>query len=158
MDYTKQLASQGKDFKFSLSLPSGFNFSLDLTQAKLLPSRIPEKKRKSPSTLRRSAQKRKEFQQKKTVEIQAGTPVAELPAKESKVKCDHCQVEFKTKKILNKHIAEIHFAIMNIEECEEQNKSSKDLGGHKEDEHVIEQLCGNSEIEESDDEYYRKSA
>ena len=49
MDYTKQLASQGKDFKFSLSLPSGFNFSLDLTQEKLLPSRIPEKKRKSPS-------------------------------------------------------------------------------------------------------------
>ena len=65
MDYTKQLASQGQDFKFSLSLPSGFNFFLDLTQEKLLPSRIPEKKRKSPSTLRRNAQRSKEFQQKK---------------------------------------------------------------------------------------------
>ena len=45
---------------------------------------------------------------------------------------------------------------MNIEECEKQTKSSKDLGGYKEDEHVIEQLDGNSEIEESDEEYYRK--
>ena len=64
MDYTKQLVSQGKDFKFSLSLPSGFNFSLDITQEKLLPSRLPEKKRRSPNTLRRNAQRRKEFQQK----------------------------------------------------------------------------------------------
>ena len=152
MDFTKQLPSQGKDFKFSLSLASGFNFSLDLTQEKLLPSR------KSPSTLRRNAQRRKEFQQKKAVEIQAGTQHAELPANEIKVKCDHCQEEFKTKNILNKHIAEIHFAIMNIKEGEKQTKSSQDLGGQKEDDHVIEQLDGNSEVEESDEEYYRKSA
>lgn len=81
-----------------------------------------------------------------------------LPAKESKVKCDHCQEEYKTKNILNKYIAEIHFAIMNIEECEKQTKSSKDLEGHKEDQHVIEQLDGNSEIEESAEEYFCKSA
>ena len=158
MDYTKQLASQGKDFKFSLSLPSGFNFSLDFTQEKLLPSRIPEKKRKSPSTLRRNAQRRKEFQQKKTVEIQAGTQHLDIPAKESKIKCDHCQEEFKTKNILNKHIDEIHLAIMNTGECEKQTKSSKDLGDHKKYEHEIEQLDGNSEIKESDEEYLRKSA
>ena len=33
MDYTKQLASQGKDGKFSLFLSSGFNLSLDLGQS-----------------------------------------------------------------------------------------------------------------------------
>ena len=32
MDLTKHLVNKGTDFKFSLSLPSGFNFSMDLTQ------------------------------------------------------------------------------------------------------------------------------
>ena len=31
LEFTKHLANQGKDFKFSLSLPSGFSFSLDIS-------------------------------------------------------------------------------------------------------------------------------
>ena len=68
MDYTKQLASQGKAFKFSLSLPSGFNFSLDFSQEKLSPFRKPESKKQSPSTLRRNTQRRKDYLAKKSAE------------------------------------------------------------------------------------------
>ena len=58
LELTKHLANQGKGFKFSLSLPSGFSFSLDMSNEKTS-SRIPEKKKISPSTLRRNLQRRK---------------------------------------------------------------------------------------------------
>ena len=45
MDFTKHLANKGIVFKFSLSLSMGFNFSMDFSQDKLAPSRMPEKKR-----------------------------------------------------------------------------------------------------------------
>ena len=48
MDFTKHLANKGTDFKFSLSLPTGFSFSMDFNQDKMTLSRMPEKK-KSPN-------------------------------------------------------------------------------------------------------------
>ena len=59
MEFTKHLASEGKCFKFSLSMPSGFDFSLDVTQEKLAPSKIIERKKQSPSTLKRNALRKK---------------------------------------------------------------------------------------------------
>ena len=67
MELTKHLANQGKSFKFSLSLQSGFNFSLDVTQEQLSPSSI-ERKKPSPSTLKRNALRKKTFLQKKNLE------------------------------------------------------------------------------------------
>ena len=63
MEFTKHLASQGNSFKFSLSLPSGFNFTLDVTQEELAPSNILERKKQSPSTLKRNALRKKIFLQ-----------------------------------------------------------------------------------------------
>ena len=58
MDLTKHLANQDKSFIFSLSLQSGFTFSLDVTQEQLSPSSV-ERKKPSPSTLKRNAVKKK---------------------------------------------------------------------------------------------------
>ena len=53
------LANEGMDFKFLLSLPSGFDFNLDLTQKKkMTSSKTPKEKTLSPSTLKKSAKKR----------------------------------------------------------------------------------------------------
>ena len=60
MELTKHLANQGKSFKFSLSLQTGFNFSLDVTQEQLSPSSV-ERKKPSPSTLKRNALKKTFF-------------------------------------------------------------------------------------------------
>ena len=54
MELTKHLANQSNSFKFSLSLQTGFNFSLDVTQEQLSPSSV-ERKKPSPSTLKRNA-------------------------------------------------------------------------------------------------------
>ena len=78
MDYTKQLATQGKAFKFSLSLPSGFNFSLDFSQEKLSPFRNPESKKQSPSTLRRHSQRRKDYLAKNVQKIKLITSMLNL--------------------------------------------------------------------------------
>ena len=58
MELTKHLANQGKSFKFSLSLPSRFNFSLDVNQEQFSPSSV-ERKKTSPSTLKRNALRKK---------------------------------------------------------------------------------------------------
>ena len=65
MDFTKHLVSKGAAFKFSLSLPTGFNFSIDFSQEKLTPPRRPEKKKQSPSTLKRNSLRKKQFLEKK---------------------------------------------------------------------------------------------
>ena len=152
MDYTKQLASQGKAFKFSLSLPSGFNFSLDFSQEKLSPFRKPESKKQSPSTLRRNTQRRKDYLAKKAAEKQADHQHDELKATETELKCDHCGELFIANDILNKHIAEKHLAIETCDECELKTSLYENMTECKNDEQ-IEKLDGNSEIEQSDKEY-----
>ena len=67
LEFTKHLANHGKDFKFSLSLPSGFSFSLDISNEKTS-SRIPEKKKKSKSTLRNNFQRSWVYLDKKAME------------------------------------------------------------------------------------------
>ena len=65
MDFTKHLASKGAAFKFSLSLPTGFKFSMDFSQEMLTPSRGPEKKKQSPSTLKRNYLRKKTISREK---------------------------------------------------------------------------------------------
>ena len=61
------LASQGQSFTFSLSIGSSFNFSMATNiQEKSAPVTAPKTaKRKSPSTRKRNARRRKEFLEKK---------------------------------------------------------------------------------------------
>ena len=61
--FCQALASQGKDFSFSLTVNSTFSFSLDTRDTKVKHTLV--KKRSSPSTRRRNARRREEFFSKK---------------------------------------------------------------------------------------------
>ena len=63
MAFCQTLASQGQVFNFSLSIGPDFSFSLD-TRSKAVKTQE-TKKRSSPSTLRRNARRRAEFNAKK---------------------------------------------------------------------------------------------
>ena len=63
MDFCQALASQGHFFNFSLSVGSGFSFSLDTRSKAVITQGT--KKKASPSTLRRNARRRAEFNAKK---------------------------------------------------------------------------------------------
>ena len=146
MEFTMQLANQGKGFNFSLSLPSGFSFSLDFSQEKTT-SRIPEKKKKSPSTLRRNSQRRKTFLDKKVMEKQAEVQLvySQPSSKNKKIKCDKCEATFQDSDLLKQHIAENHIETLICEECHHTTKSKKDMEDHQNKIHVIPQLDGITE-------------
>ena len=61
MDFTKHLVSKCAAFKFSLSLPTGFDFSMDFSQEKLTPSRRPEKKIRVQALPRETTSERYNF-------------------------------------------------------------------------------------------------
>ena len=63
MAFCQALASQGKEFNFTLNIGSTFSFSLD-TRGKNVKATL-AKKRTSPSTQRRNARRREEFLRKK---------------------------------------------------------------------------------------------
>ena len=77
MELTKHLANQGKSLIFSLSLQFGFNFSLDVTQEQLSPSSV-ERKKPSPSTLKRNAVEKKNIFMEKNLEKLAGSQQNEI--------------------------------------------------------------------------------
>ena len=64
MAFCQALATKGQTFNFNLTIGSSFSFSLD-TREHGAPSLV--KKKKSPSTVRRNARRRKEFLDKKLV-------------------------------------------------------------------------------------------
>ena len=64
MAFCQTLASQGQVFNFSLSIGPDFSFSLDTSRSMAVKTQG-TKKRSSPSTLRRNARRRAEFNAKK---------------------------------------------------------------------------------------------
>ena len=84
MAFCQTLASQGQVFNFSLSIGSEFSFSLD-TRSKAVKTQA-TKKRASPSTLRRNARRRAEFnakkQQSSPSRISSGDDAELLPSPE----------------------------------------------------------------------------
>ena len=64
MDFFQALAKQGQAFNFSLTVSSGFSFSLDTRRKAGSPV---TKKKTIPSTLRRNTRRREEFLAKKEV-------------------------------------------------------------------------------------------
>ena len=147
MEYTMQLANQGKGFKFSLSLPSGFDFSLDYTQGETA-SKIPEKKKKSPSTLRRNSQRRKTFLDRKANDKQAEEQLLHRPptSLNSKIKCDKCEEMFGDSDCMRKHTVDKHKESLTCEECPFTTQSDEDLKDHIKNMHEIPQLDGKSEV------------
>ena len=84
MAFCQTLASQGQVFNFSLSIGPDFSFSLD-TRSKAVKTQG-TKKRSSPSTLRRNARRRAEFdakkQQSSQSRISSGDDAELLPSPE----------------------------------------------------------------------------
>ena len=74
LDFCQALALQGMAFKFSVSVGSTFNFSLDTSKGKDFPAPR-SKKMSSPSTLRRNAKRREEFLKRKTLSDAAAAAV-----------------------------------------------------------------------------------
>ena len=79
--FCQALASQGKDFSFSLTVNSTFSFSLDTRESKVKPTVV--KKRSSPSTQRRNARRREEFFRKKLNFSSASSSASDMPADHS---------------------------------------------------------------------------
>ena len=80
MEFTKHLVNKGMAFKFSLTLPTGFNFSVDLNLEKVMPTKVFERKKQSPSTLKRNALRKKAFLEKKAVEKLTEQQTVKSPA------------------------------------------------------------------------------
>ena len=108
MVFTKHLVNTGMAFKLSLTLPTGFNFSVDLNLEKVMPTKVFERKKQSPSTLKRNALRKKAFLEKKAVEKLTEQQTVKSPAEHTDItfKCNQCEVSFISKDTLNKHITE----------------------------------------------------
>ena len=94
MDFCQALAKQGQAFNFSLTVSSGFSFSLDTKRKAGSPV---TKKKTSPSTLRRNARRREEFLAKKQHESSTRISVENSVA-DSEIKCDQCEYVAATEK------------------------------------------------------------
>ena len=152
MELTKHLANQGKSFKLSLSLQTGFNFSLDVTQEQLSPSSV-ERKKPSPSTLKRNALRKKTFLQKKNLEKLAGSQQNEIQisSEDKMIKCNQCDSRFECNNTLEYHIKENHSQELTCEECGFSVNTANSMKEHMIEKHRIEQINENPEsIEQLD--------
>ena len=147
MEFTKHLASHGYGFKFSLSLPSGFNFTLDVTQEELPPSNILERKKQSPSTLKRNALRKNFFYKYKNLEKPAGPQLVDIQieSEDKMIKCNQCDNRFKCNNTLEVHMREKHSQQLTCDECNFTSKTANSMEEHILEKHRIEQIDGNSE-------------
>ena len=91
LDICQALVTQGKEFSFSLRIRSTFNFSLDTRKET---SSIPiERKKQSPSTLRRNSKRKAEYEKSKYIKETEDT-----------FNCENCQEPMKNEKSLNQHM------------------------------------------------------
>ena len=152
MEFTKHMVGKGMAFKFSLSLPTGFNFSMDFNQEKMVPVSTRGTKKQSPSTLKRNNLRKKAFLAKKAEEKQAEKQLVKSPAKpsERKFKCNQCDNEVSSKDCLDTHMGEehnAHNAKISCKECDHALKTTDDIEEHVKESHHIEQLDESSEFQ-----------
>ena len=95
LDICQALAGKSLPFSFSFNIGPIFSFSVDTRGKEVL---TPQKKKKTPSTLRRDAKRRDEFLRKKL----------SAPTAEKTFKCDHCDNNFKSENGLKIHIGKSH--------------------------------------------------
>ena len=116
LDFCQALASQGKDFKFAITIGSTFTFSLDTREGK---ETLPTRSKKSPSTLRRNAKRRKEFLIKKSTSESTSATGLEPNQKTKKqgkgFQCDQCDFDFKTENGLKIHKGKSHKEVSSPE-------------------------------------------
>ena len=92
MEFINHMASKGMAFKFSLSLPTGFTFSMDFNKEKVIPEIIQKRKKQSPSALKRNSLKKKVFLAKKAEELAEPQLVkSQAHSSEKKFKCEQCE-------------------------------------------------------------------
>ena len=97
MDFCQALINQGKDIKLSLSVGNDFSFSLDTRGGK---APVMGKKRASPSTLKRNAERRQAFLAKKNAQvplshvIQADLATNQQVIEKGSYQCDQCDAAF----------------------------------------------------------------
>ena len=102
MDFCQALASQGQVINFSLAIGS-FSFSLDTR------SKVPgTKKKASPSTLRRNAKRREEFNLRKQQIPSARIPTESDSASSEAPICNHCEFQAASEKGLRQHVRMKH--------------------------------------------------
>ena len=128
LDLCQTLASQGQAFTFSVTIGSTFNFSMSsCSQESPAAKAKVEMKKKSPSTRRRDARRRKEFLKRNdstdaTLAGKDAQPVRE--DKEKTFKCDHCENIFKSENGLKIHIGKAHKGVNQPPPPPEQPRSS----------------------------------
>ena len=119
MDFCQALANQGQAFNFSLTITSGFSFSLDTRKKAASPD---VKKKASPSTLRRNA-KRKEEYLKHKLNHSTVNHVEEVGAASSVPSCDQCDFKSVSEKGLRQHKRMKH-ALSNSQTTPEKTRTS----------------------------------
>ena len=152
MDFCQQLSSQGKTFTFSLSMGPLYHFSLD-TKEKSTPNPGVGKVKKSPSTLKRNAKRRKDFLMQKseptlvtpddaafqaTVEKSVATSntfkvnsdnLEDTSNQKNEFKCESCTYTNQSEKRLQTHIARKHMEYQ-CELCNYQTSTKASLQKH----------------------------
>ena len=152
MDFCQQLSSQGVTFTFSLSMGPLYHFSLD-TKEKSTPIPGVCKIKKSPSTLKRNAKRKKDFLMKKseptletpddvpshtTVEKNLATSntfkdnsdnLEDTSNQKNEFKCENCEYTNQYEKRLQTHIARKHMEYQ-CELCKYQTTNKASLQKH----------------------------
>ena len=141
------LAGQGKAFSLSVTVGSTFTFSLDSKEAASLPKK---KKKSSPSTLRRNAERREKFLKRKVessprvnvpnpiqrplVISHTSLPFSAMEAGVESFKCDQCDERFPSNHGLNCHTETAHRVApdpdLQCTHCGQHFLSKQDLTFH----------------------------
>ena len=134
LDFCQTLATKSLTFSFNLTLGDSFSFSLDTNGKESLAPKAKEKKKKTPSTLRRDARRRAQFLKKKlevsdvdissqsnhvSEEEETGKQVVKA-VDENVFKCDQCQNTFKTENGLKIHVGKAHKKVNQVQATPEQ--------------------------------------
>ena len=133
MDFCQALINQGKDIKLSLSVGNDFSFSLDTRGGK---APVMGKKRASPSTLKRNAERRQAFLAKKNAQvplshvIQADLATNQQVIEKGSYQCDQCDAAFKTSNGLKIHVGKSHKESLSSPEKLREKTSSPSLTRH----------------------------
>ena len=146
--FCQMLVSQGQVFNFSLSIGSDFTFSLD-TRSKAFKSQG-NKKKPSPSTLRRNARRRAEFMAKKRQIPPSWTSNDGAAEQASTVLlCDQCDYLGASEKGLKQHVRMKHKKAeatpVSPEALRSTEKSSRSLIGSPLPHQNREENCQNCE-------------
>ena len=92
LDFCQTMAGKSLTLSFSLTLPTGFSFSVDTMGKGALASQKTTKKKPTPSTMRRNARRREEFLNTSTEKSSQEEPAAAKEAEVPSAQCVLCSV------------------------------------------------------------------